>query len=49
MMYLHFNQILNPVGTTRKEDAKEFTVTRRLVGSYLDWLMKLDEYHLILE
>lgn len=43
MTYLHFNQILNPVGTSRKEDATEFTDTKYFLGSYLDWFMKLDE------
>lgn len=36
MRYLHFHQILNPVGTSRKGEAKELTVKEYLFESYLD-------------
>lgn len=41
MIHLHFNQILNPVGTSRKEDAQVFTGIKHLVGSHLDWFRSL--------
>lgn len=32
MRYLHFSQMLNPIGTSRKKEAKEFTIKKCCLG-----------------
>lgn len=46
MWYLHLSQILNPVGTRGKEEAKEFTIKNICLGLNYTGL-KLDEQNLM--
>ena len=46
MRYLHISQILNPVGTSGKEEAKEFTIKSICLGLIYTGL-KLGEQNLM--
>lgn len=48
MMHLHFSQLLNPLGTGRRQPLK-VALRKHLLQAYQDWLMKFEELSFIMD